>query len=293
MDTPHATQPGNTVAAGASRAAIAFHYDLGRAFYALWLGRELTYSAALFADGDDLERAQERKIDHHARESGAVGARHVLDVGCGWGSTMRRLVERHGVARVTGLTLSPDQARTIAAHDDPRLEVRLESWREHEPDAPYDAIVSIGAFEHFVGRGLTTAAKIDAYRDFFARSRRWLRAGGALSLQTIAYGTLAPEQVSAFITSDVFPESDLPALGEIVAAAHGLFEITRVRNDRMDYARTCREWAHRLATQHDAAARIVGMERTRRYERFLRMSAAGFETGALLLLRLTLHRIGA
>lgn len=283
----------STAAAGASSAAIEFHYDLGRAFYALWLGHELTYSAALFADGDDLERAQERKIDHHARESGAVGAAHVLDVGCGWGSTMRRLVERHGVARVTGLTLSSDQARAIGGLDDARLDVRLEGWREHRPGAPYDAIVSIGAFEHFVVRGLPRADKVAAYREFFARCWRWLRPGGALSLQTIAYGTLAPEQVSAFITSEVFPESDLPALGEIVEATHGLFEINRLRNDRMDYARTCREWVRRLASQRDAAARIVGAERTRRFERFLRMSAAAFETGALLLLRITLHRIGA
>jgi cyclopropane-fatty-acyl-phospholipid synthase len=103
----------STAAAGASPAAIAFHYDLGNAFCALRLDRELTCSCAMFADGDDLERAQRRKIDHHARESGAVGARHVLDVGCGWGSTLRRLVAEHGVGRATGLTLSAEQARHV------------------------------------------------------------------------------------------------------------------------------------------------------------------------------------
>lgn len=282
-----------SAAAGASPAAIAFHYDLGSAFYALWLDRELTYSCAMFADGDDLERAQRRKIDHHARESGAVGARHVLDVGCGWGSTLRRLVAEHGVARATGLTLSADQARWIAAHDDPRTIVRLESWRDHAPDAPYDAIVSIGAFEHFVGRDLPRARKVAAYREFFARCHAWLRPGGALSLQTIAYGTLRPEQISAFIIAEIFPESDLPTLGEIADAVAGLFEVVRLRNDRADYARTCREWARRLAARRADAAAIVGETRVGGWERFLRMSAVGFEAGGLDLLRITLRRIDA
>ncbi len=279
-----------TAIAGASPAAIEFHYDLGAPFFALWLGPELTYSCALFEPGDDLDAAQRRKIDHHARASGAVGARSVLDVGCGWGSTMRRLVECHGVARVTGLTLSRDQASWIAAHRVPRATVLLEGWQQHVPAEPYDAIVSIGAFEHFVCRGLPRERKVETYRRFFACCRDWLRPGGALSLQTIAYGSLRPEQISAFITSDVFPESDLPSLGEIADAAGGLLEITGVRNDRADYARTCRAWAGRLKTQRDTAVRLVGEARVATYERFLRMSAAGFELGGLVLLRITLRR---
>lgn len=279
--------------AGASAAAIEQHYDHGAAFFALWLGSELTYSCALFAPGDDLEAAQRRKIDHHARAARAIGARSVLDVGCGWGSTMRRLVECHGVGRATGLTLSRDQASFIASQRTPRVTALLESWEQHAPAAPYAAIVSIGAFEHFARRDLPRAHKVAGYRRFFARCHAWLEPGGALSLQTIAYGALRPEQISAFITGEVFPESDLPALGEIVDAADGLFEIARVRNDRADYARTCRAWAARLEAQRTAAAQLVGDARVASYERFLRMSAAGFERGGLVLLRITLHRIDA
>lgn len=288
MTTSHAI---TEAAAGASPAAIQFHYDLGASFYELWLGEELTYSAALFEDGDDLETAQQRKIDHHARESGAAGARHVLDVGCGWGSTMRRLIERHGVARVTGLTLSADQLRRIESLRVPGVTALLEGWHEHEPAEPYDAIVSVGALEHFVRRDLPRDDKVATYRRFFTSCRDWLRPGGAMSLQTIAYGTLRPEQVSAFITSEIFPESDLPALGELVDAADGVLEITRLRNDRMDYAHTCREWARRLAASRDDAATIVGTARVQNYERFLKMSAVGFESGGLVLLRITLRRI--
>jgi cyclopropane-fatty-acyl-phospholipid synthase len=282
---------GTDPAAGASPAAIEFHYDLGVPFFRLWLGSELTYSCALFADGDDLETAQRRKIDYHARQAGAVGARHVLDVGCGWGSTMRRLVECHQVGSVTGLTLSVGQKSWIESRRLPRVTALLQGWQQHEPVEPYDAIVSIGALEHFVGRDLPRERKVATYRRFFGRCRAWLRARGAMSLQTIAYGTLRPEQISGFITSDVFPESDLPSLGEIADAADGLFEITRIRNDRSHYARTCREWAARLAARRAAAERLVGSARVANYERFLKMSAAGFERGGLVLLRITLRRI--
>jgi len=284
---------GHEAAAGASLAAIEFHYDVGAPFYRLWLGSELTYSCAMFEDGDDLETAQHRKVDYHARQSGAVGARRVLDVGCGWGATMQRLADVHGVGSVTGLTLSRDQASWIESRRHPQVTALRQSWQQHEPGERYDAIVSIGAFEHFVGRDLPRERKVAAYRHFFTRCRDWLREGGAMSLQTIAYGTLRPEHVSAFITTDVFPESDLPSLGEIVEAVDGLFEITCLRNDRCDYARTCREWASRLAAQEEAAERIVGDALVRNYARFLRMSAAGFEAGGLVLLRITLRRIDA
>lgn len=286
--------PQSEPVAGASAAAIRFHYDLGAPFYRLWLGSDLTYSCALFErgdDGDGLEAAQRRKIDYHADQSGAAGAGNVLDIGCGWGSTMQRLVEHHRVGRVIGLTLSRDQARWIESCRLPGVTALLEGWQQHEPVEPYDAIVSIGAFEHFARRNLARDQKVATYRHFFTRCREWLRAGGAMSLQTIAYGTLRPEQISAFITTDIFPESDLPSLGEIVEAADGLFEMTRLRNDRSDYARTCRDWARRLAKHRDAAERIVGGARVTSYERFLKMSAAGFERGGLGLLRITLRKI--
>ncbi|MEW6271721.1 MAG: cyclopropane-fatty-acyl-phospholipid synthase family protein [Thermodesulfobacteriota bacterium] len=290
LDDRSSALPGCEEAAGASGAAIRFHYDLGASFYQLWLGSELTYSCAMFEEGDDLEAAQRRKIDYHARQSGAVGARSVLDVGCGWGSTMRRLVECHRVGRVTGLTLSRDQKSWIEARRPPRATALLEGWQQHEPGEPYDAILSIGAFEHFVRRELPRERKVASYRHFFTRCREWLRPGGAMSLQTIAYGTLRPEQISPFITTAVFPESDLPFLGEIVDAARGLLEITRIRNDRSDYARTCREWVRRLGAHREAAERIVGSARVADFERFLRMSAVAFERGGLLLLRITLRK---
>src|SRR5215212_4888186 len=95
---------------GTPAAAIRQHYDVGNDFYELWLDPSMSYSCALWATGDaaatdTLEAAQLRKIDFHLPQARAAGKQQVLDIGCGWGATLRRLVEVHGVGQVVGLTL--------------------------------------------------------------------------------------------------------------------------------------------------------------------------------------------
>src|SRR6516162_3616701 len=227
-------------ARGASAEAIRHHYDVGNDFYRLWLDPTLTYSCALWSedDRDDmLEIAQRRKIKHHAQSARARGAERVLDIGCGWGAVLKHLVEEQGVRRAVGLTLSREQAEWIASFNHPGIEVRLESWTEHAPAGPYDAVVSIGAFEHFARPEMDDEQKVAAYRAFFARCHGWLRPGGRLSLQTIAYGDVDPAQIRTssqvrFIVQEIFPESELPTLGHILQASDGLFELVALRNDR-------------------------------------------------------------
>ncbi len=283
---------------GASPEAIRHHYDVGNDFYALWLDRTRSYSCALWKEGEtdgDLEAAQRRKIRYHTRQARARGAARVLDVGCGWGAVLRRLVEKEGVSRAVGLTLSQEQADFVRSFDDPRLEVRLESWSDHAPPQPYDAVISLGAFEHFARPEWTSAQKIAAYRDFFSRCHAWLRPGGRLSLQTIAYGNLDREEgrrspAHSFLLREIFPETDLPTLTELVAATDGLFELERLRNDRDDYRRTCRVWFDRLLSRRREAEAAVGAEVVARYLRYLKLSATLFHYGHTALLRLTLRR---
>ncbi|CAO5229859.1 class I SAM-dependent methyltransferase [Frankia sp. AgKG'84/4] len=267
--------------------AIRHHYDVGNAFYRLWLDPSLTYSCAMPAGPDDtLEAAQNRKIDYHLDAVGAARARSVLDVGCGWGAVLRRLAHGHGVGRIVGLTLSDAQAAHLLAERPPGVEVHTLDWRDYTPAEPFDGIVSIGAFEHFARPEDTPAEKIDRYREFFARARDWLTPGGTLSLQTIAYANMTPDQASAFIQQEIFPAADLPTLAEISAAAEGLLETRLVRNDRLDYAWTCQQWAHRLREHRGAATELVGPDVVARYERYLRQSALGFRMGKICLYRL-------
>jgi cyclopropane-fatty-acyl-phospholipid synthase len=214
----------------------------------------------------------------------------VLDVGCGWGGLLRRLVDHHRVRHAVGLTLSRAQAGWIA--DQPRrgLEVRQEAWAEHSPEQPYDAIISVEAFEAFARLGLPAEQKLHAYRTFFGRCRDWLRPGGCLSLQTIAYGSTDANHFDSFIATEIFPEQDLPHLREIATAAEGFFEFVLLENDRAGYGRTLRTWLARLKAHRPEAVGLVGETTVVRFERYLRLSTFMFESGACDLYRIVLRR---
>ena len=136
------------------------HYDMGNDFFRLVLDPEMIYSCALFAPGDDLSTAQMRKLDHHIEAAGATNKSCVRDIGCGWGAMLRRLIDHACVGHAVGLTLSPSQAQWIRKIPNPKIEVREQDWRDHKPERRYDAIVSVGAFEHFVHKGLDPKVKL-------------------------------------------------------------------------------------------------------------------------------------
>lgn len=278
-----------TVYDGTSAGAIQQHYDLGNAFYRLWLDPSMTYSAAVWEGTDDLAQAQVAKLEHHIQASGAHGAARVLDVGCGWGSTLRRLVEDHQVGHAMGLTLSEDQHQQVRSMGLPGVDVRLESWSDHVVDEPYDAAISIGAFEHFARVDHTPEQKARAYARFFDKMHSLLRPGARLSLQSIVFGTL--DELDPFIQQQIWPESNLPHLHELVAATRKRFEVEVLTNDRMDYARTCRAWSANLAAQRANAEALVGPEGYANYQRYLKMSARAFEVGAMGLIRVRLRRL--
>ncbi len=272
---------------GASPEAIMSHYDMGNDFFRLVLDPEMIYSCALFKGDDDLATAQLHKLDHHIEASGAANTARVLDVGCGWGAMLRRLVGHAGVAHAVGLTLSPSQARWIRDGNNPKIEVLEQDWRDHRPDRRYDAIISVGAFEHFVQKGLDPKVKLDAYREFFAYSDRVLAIGGKLSLQTIAYSERTRVQP---LLDKTFPDSDLPLEWEPIAAAEGTFSLIAARNDANDYYRTLVLWEQNLLANYDKAVALVGKERTDEFRRYLRMSAVGFRGGMVSLMRYSFQK---
>jgi cyclopropane-fatty-acyl-phospholipid synthase len=279
-----------TPSLGASTQAVKHHYDLNNEFYGLWLDETRTYSCAMWSNATSLREAQERKLRYHIECAHAAGARRVLDVGCGWGALLTALVTEAGVGQAVGLTLSNAQADWVLQRPNPKIEVAVESWEHHIPPEKYDAIISIGAFEHFARPDIAESETVTAYRRFFAKCYEWLVPGGCMSIQTIAYGNATRADLNRFIIDEIFPESDLPTLSAIDCASRGMFEIISVRNDRRDYERTLENWYFNLRRQKRRAIELIGQEAVENYEKYLSLFMVGFHTGAMNLLRVAFRR---
>ncbi|MFD0387440.1 class I SAM-dependent methyltransferase [Tistrella bauzanensis] len=139
-DTTQATHLGGGHP-GTSSDALRSHYDIGTDFFGLWLDPSLTYSCALYEDGDTDDaagflKAQLRKLDIHIDAAHAAGADRVLDIGCGWGSMMRRLADDRGVGHVTGMTMTEAHRTHVNALGNPKLAVALTPGRGSSPQHP-------------------------------------------------------------------------------------------------------------------------------------------------------------
>ena len=279
---------------GASAEAIEFHYGTGNEYFSTWLGKTMAYSCALYDDDNaeqSLDDAQIAKIRHHCEQSRARNAKRVLDIGCGWGSVLFPLVDTYNVEHAVGLTLSDSQANWINEVGHSKVEAHVENWRDHKPSAPYDSIISIGAFEHFAKLGLTGEEKVAIYRDFFTKCHGWLDSRGYLSLQTVGYGNSLTEDFDTFIAKEIFPETDTPKLWEVAAGFERIFEPVLIRNDRDHYRRTLRHWFSALKDNRTRCVELEGEEEVERFEQYLRLMAYMFEVGGLDLYRLTLRKI--
>ena len=280
-----------SIPGGASQDAIEAHYDTGNEFFGLWLDESMTYSCALWDNVEDLDSAQKAKLRYHVKEAGIKRGDRVLDIGCGWGGLLSYLQDI-GAGSTVGLTLSQAQAEFVNKKELPNTDVRLKGWEDFESDEKFDGIISIGAFEHFATRHLAREERVAIYRRFFVKCHTLLEESGRLSLQTIACGNMKRDDFSRFFETEIFPESDLPSLGEIADACQCLFETVRLRNDRLDYARTMRAWHRRLWESRDAAEKVAGSKVLRRYLKYFKLAILAFEAQASMdLFRITLRRI--
>jgi cyclopropane-fatty-acyl-phospholipid synthase len=275
------------------------HYDLSDDFFRLFLDPSQTYSCAYFQREDmTLEEAQLAKIDLALGKLGLEPGMTLLDIGCGWGATMKRAVERYDV-NVIGLTLSKNQAAHVQqmfdAMDSPRhAEVLLAGWEQFND--PVDRIVSIGAFEHF-GH--------ERYPDFFTMAHKALPSDGVMLLHTIV--GFRPEYLREhrvpltfelarfikFIITEIFPGGRLPSIEMVCErAAEGGLTVTRQQCLRPHYARTLDLWAQALEAHREEAIRIQSDEVYQRYMKYLTGCAKMFRLGQLDVCQFTLAKTG-
>lgn len=274
--------------------AIAAHYDVSNDFYQMVLGPSLTYSCAVFERPDDtLEQAQANKHELICRKLALRPDMRLLDVGCGWGSLVIHAAEHHGVEAV-GVTISREQHKLATARVEEagladRVSIRLADYREID-DGPYDAVSSVGMFEHV---GVAHLA------DYFQRIHGLLRRGGRLLNHGIARPPGEREAISrgGFVNRYVFPDGELVEVGKVTSALQAAgFELRHDESLREHYALTLRRWVRNLEDRWDDAVAEVGSARARIWRLYMAGSALGFEAGAIRihqLLGVHLHPGGA
>ena len=245
----------------ADRADLEFTYSLIDRIFRLSLGELADFSGAKY-DGDfsrTLEQAQRRKHEYVAEQIGIGEGRRILDLGCGWGPMLNFIRERGGEG--VGVTLSSAQAEACRRHG---LEVHMQDARgvTREMFGPFDAIASLGAFEHFCSpQDYEAGRQEDVYAELFANTATVLPEGGRFYLQTMVFGPnmIDPGRVSIDAPRDSddwylalmqhqFPGSFLPfGQEQIIKTAEPHFRLVESSSGRLDYIETIKQWRARFA----------------------------------------------
>jgi len=286
------------------REAVRFHYNVGNAFYALWLDARMVYSCGYFAHGDDdLDKAQESKLDLICRKLRLAPGDRLLDIGCGWGGLIIHAAKRYG-AMALGITLSEAQAelareRVAAAGLSDRCRVEIRDYRQLASEPAFDKIASVGMVEH-VG--------LKRLNEYFAAAFAALRPGGLfLNHGIVSVDASRPESLGSrvaarvwqrgrFIDRYVFPDGELvPSAAVVASAERSGFELRDVESLREHYVLTLCHWIQRLEARRREAAALVGEATYRVWRLYMSASAHGFRSGRIGIIQSLLakpHRDG-
>lgn len=270
------------------RQAISYHYDVGNDYFKLFLDRRMNYSCAYFPTGqEDLDTAQEAKLEHTCRKLRLKPGERLLDIGCGWGGLIIYAAEKFG-AQALGISLSQPQVelanrRIAEAGLADRCRAIHLDYRDLASQRPFDKIVSVGMVEH-VG-----PAKLAQY---FHAAWQGLKPGGLFLNHGITSaardnGSSDPLdrhifQRGAFIRKYVFPDGELMPVAEMLGYAERAgFEVRDVESLREHYALTLRHWIRRLESNREAALRLVDPRTYRVWRLYMAGCSHAFTTARL------------
>jgi len=268
-----------------SRKNIHAHYDLGNAFYRLWLDDSMVYSSAWF-EGQlqgDLKQAQLAKVRRSLRMAGVEPGHRVLEIGCGWGALAQMAVNEFQV-RLVGLTLSTEQLQW-AQDANPKAEIRMQDYRDVN-DGPFDAVLSIEMLE---------AVGQEYWATYFETVSRLLKPGGRACIQTIVIADqLFERYISStdFIQQYIFPGGCLPcprALRQHASQA-GLKVVDEFAFGP-DYAETLRRWRQEFLASREQVLQL-GFDEPfiSLWEFYLAYCEAAFDEGSTNVMQFTLQK---
>ncbi len=261
----------------ADKDAISFTYDLPGEFYRLFLDKNLQYTCGYFASPDeDLDAAQERKLDYVCRKLRLTPGEKYVDFGCGWGGLVIHAAKHYGV-HATGVTLAGEQARWAQKAVDEagvgdRVKIVLTDYRDFKHPGAFDKASSVGMAEH-----IGTAN----YPAFLGTIFDCLKPGGVYLHHCITLKPFVPEPIwTPFADKYVFPNGELQTVLEVQElAVQSGFEIRDVENLREHYVYTLENWVRKLEANHDAVVKLVGEVSYRIFRIYMTGAPLGFKFG--------------
>lgn len=266
-----------------SRRNIHHHYDIGNAFYQLWLDAGMNYTCAYFSDpAASLEDAQTAKMDLICRKLRLQPGQTVVEAGCGWGALARHMASRYGV-KVRAYNISHEQivyARHRACAEGLERQVEYVEDDYRHITGTCDAFVSVGMLEH-VGP--------DHYEELGLVIDRILTEQGVGLIHTIGQNCSRP--MSPWFLKRMFPGSYPPTIREIMTIFEpGEFAVLDVENLRLHYAKTCEHWLERFENNLNRVSEMFDEVFIRAWRLYLSGCIANFNIGALQLFQVVFSR---
>lgn len=263
---------------------VSSHYDIGNDLFSKMLDKRMAYTCAYWKNSDNLDDAQEAKLDLVCRKMGLKSGMRVLDIGCGWGSFMNYAAENYGVI-CDGITLSKEQAdlgQKIA--DEKGLDVHfiLQDYRKYDPDFKYDAVVSIGMLEH-VGPA--------NYEEYFKCASKFMKDDAVFLLHTIG-NTESVTKTNGWINKYIFPNGVIPSIAQIGKATEKLLNIEDLHNIGPDYDKTLMAWYENFDKAWPELKSSYNQRFYLMWKFYLLSCAAAFRTRQISVWQIALTKVG-
>jgi len=279
-----------------TQADVEVSYDVSNEFFRLWLDENMNYTCALFEGTDNLEEAQNKKLDWLHAAARVTPEKRVLDIGCGWGACVEYFARVKGVRDVTGITLSRAQHAEILRRHIPGVSAHCISYADYEPEEKFDALISICMMEHIATpQQVRNGEHIALYREYFRRCWEWTNPGSWFGLQTILRNRVPRNRQHlrdiGWVTYEIFPGGLSLRLEDIVMAVNPYWEIMEIKTRREHYQKTCAEWLRRLRDHEGEIRDRWGEKVFVDYDRYLATCVTGFENHYQSLAQYALRRI--
>jgi cyclopropane-fatty-acyl-phospholipid synthase len=256
------------------------HYDTGNDLFSLMLDQRMNYSCGYWQNAQNLDQAQINKLDLVCRKLHLKPGMKVLEIGCGWGGFAKFAAENYGVS-VHGVTVSKEQME-YAQQSCSGLDTTFELKDYRELNTKYDAIVSIGMFEHVGYKN---------YRNYMEVARRCLEDDGLFLLHTIGRNTPS-RSTDPWTNKYIFPNGMIPSPGQISKSAQGFFVIEDWHNFGQDYDPTLMAWNENFQKNYDSLKENYDERFKRMWEYYLLMCAGTFRARRNQLWQLVLSKKG-